>query len=64
MNGLDRDESGFGTRIGAIFRNEDAQGKTIGWFWYVGSEYTRGPYSSKAKAAASRNRYLRSIGEA
>ena len=60
MNGLDRDESGFGVRSGAVFRNEGGDGPD-GWFWYVGSEFTRGPYPSKAKARASANRYLRSL---
>lgn len=59
MNGLDRDDTGFGTRSGAIYRNEG--GAVKGWFWYVGSEHVRGPYSSKAKARASANRYLRSL---
>jgi hypothetical protein len=52
------DSTGFGTRSGAVYRNE---GGRPGWCWYVGSEYVRGPYSSKAKAVASRNRYLRSL---
>jgi hypothetical protein len=60
-NGLDRDETGFGTRSGLIYRNTDANGDTVGWFYFIGSEHTRGPYSSKAKAVASRNRQLRSL---
>lgn len=59
QNGLDKDESGFGFRSGAIYRNEREGIST--WHWYVGSEFTRGPYGSKAKAVASRNRYLRSL---
>lgn len=59
-NGLDMDTTGFGFRSGAIFRNEGGDGPD-GWFWYVGSEFTRGPYDSKAKARASRDRYLRSL---
>lgn len=61
MNGLDPDDSGFGFRSGLIWRNDNSDPVRDGWFWSVGSEYTRGPYSSKAKARASANRYLRSL---
>jgi len=57
MNGLDRDEAGFGFRSGAIYRN-DSPPDSVGWFFYVGSEQARGPYDSKAAAVKARDAYL------
>jgi hypothetical protein len=56
-NPVEIDETGFGFRSGMIWR----RALTTEWFWLVGSEYARGPYSSKAKARASANRYLKSL---
>jgi hypothetical protein len=58
-NRIHMDTSGFGFRMGAIYAID--RGDHLDWYWYVGSEFVRGPYSSKAKAVASRNRYLRSL---
>lgn len=57
MNGLDRDETGFGSLSGAIYRNDGGSvGSDAGWFWYVGSSAARGPFATKAAAKADRDR--------
>lgn len=61
MNGLDVDDTGFGFRSGAIYRNDSTDPEIDGWHWCVGSERPRGPFPTKAEARADANRYLQSL---